>query len=898
MTVRAGRRLPPQTGWPAALSSSVIQSDDGAMWFGTVAVFGSGGVSRYDGRVWEVFTAAAGPASNFIFDLLQANDGAIWVATDRGVSRYDGTLWQTFSVADGLASNGVASLTQSLDGAIWFGTAGGRVSRFEETGWQTLTTVNGLSGPLVTSVFKARDGAIWFGTGPLINIQGVVDGGVARYDGKTWQTFRAADGLVSNLVWDVFQSRDGAMWFGAVGGVSRYDGVGWQTFTTEDGLATESDEVIFQSRDGAMWFGTGSLWIRQGGAPGRYLGDIGGGVSRYDGVDWQTFTTEDGLASNTVGAIFQSRDGVMWFGTLGGVSRYDGSLWQTFTVSDGLVNNGVIDVFQSRDGVMWFGTLGGVSRYDGSLWETFTVADGLASNVAGPIVQSDDGATWFATDRGVSRYDGEVWQTFTTDDGLINNIVLDLTQADNGTMWFGAVGGVSAFKRPAFPLVQTVILSDLPSVLGVNRFFIETRGFEIGADRQPPLSFVLTRGTAAPGAGDWSRFAVVSGFEVTEDRVNNGMWSFHVRAVDRNGNVDPTPASLTFTVDLIAPTVVIASPKRGSGVSGTVAIEGSAFDRSDVQDLEVFLLEYGRGREAAEVDVWIPIGIPQSAPVEGGVLGTWQTEDLQDGDYVLRIRARDALGHRSVDVVHVVVLSALERIDERDGGRVVGVGGKVDLMVPPNGLEGGGEVQIVFLPAEEQVGPPAGARFTGIAYRVGPGELIFNKRSTLTLGYDPVDLAGLNETDLAVFALSGGSWTRLGGTVDETANKISVGIQSAGTYALFEAPPVEGTAGVSDVTCQPRIISPSGGLYPGVTDISFTLGTSTNVDMRIYGVSGNLIREIVKAQRLNAGLNTVQWDGRDRNEQVVRDGIYGSSLFHVGNHKNPNQSSCRVRGGS
>ncbi len=26
--------------------------------------------------------------------------------------------------------------------------------------------------------------------------------------------------------------------------------------------------------------------------------------------------------------------------------------------------------------------------------------------------------------------------------------------------------------------------------------------------------------------------------------------------------------------------------------------------------------------------------------------------------------------------------------------------------------------------------------------------------------------------------------------------------------------------------------------------------------------------------------------------------INGSSLFHVGNHKNPNQSSCRVRGGS
>ncbi len=35
-----------------------------------------------------------------------------------------------------------------------------------------------------------------------------------------------------------------------------------------------------------------------------------------------------------------------------------------------------------------------------------------------------------------------------------------------------------------------------------------------------------------------------------------------------------------------------------------------------------------------------------------------------------------------------------------------------------------------------------------------------------------------------------------------------------------------------------------------------------------------------------------------REKGYARERIYGSSLFHVGNHKNPNQSSCRVRGGS
>ncbi len=35
-----------------------------------------------------------------------------------------------------------------------------------------------------------------------------------------------------------------------------------------------------------------------------------------------------------------------------------------------------------------------------------------------------------------------------------------------------------------------------------------------------------------------------------------------------------------------------------------------------------------------------------------------------------------------------------------------------------------------------------------------------------------------------------------------------------------------------------------------------------------------------------------------RNGYLYQENKYGSSLFHVGNHKNPNQSSCRVRGGS
>ena len=48
---------------------------------------------------------------------------------------------------------------------------------------------------------------------------------------------------------------------------------------------------------------------------------------------WQTYTTQGDLADDFVLSIFQSQDGVMWFGTLQGVSRFDGAFWQAFGAS-------------------------------------------------------------------------------------------------------------------------------------------------------------------------------------------------------------------------------------------------------------------------------------------------------------------------------------------------------------------------------------------------------------------------------------------------------------------------------------------------------------------------------------------------------------------------------------
>jgi hypothetical protein len=83
----------------------------------------------------------------------------------------------------------------------------------------------------------------------------------------------------------------------------------WLTYDVTDGLASGVlTDALLQDWKGNLWIST-----------------LGGGVSRYDGHTFASFTTKDGLVDNSVGAIFQDREDRLWFGTGGGVSLYDGS---------------------------------------------------------------------------------------------------------------------------------------------------------------------------------------------------------------------------------------------------------------------------------------------------------------------------------------------------------------------------------------------------------------------------------------------------------------------------------------------------------------------------------------------------------------------------------------------
>ena len=67
-----------------------------------------------------------------------------------------------------------------------------------------------------------------------------------------------------------------------------------------------------------------------------------------------TYTTQEGLAGDSVYSVWQRRDGSIWAGSDGGLSEFNNGRFTTYT--NALFKNRVTAIMESRDGSLWFGT--------------------------------------------------------------------------------------------------------------------------------------------------------------------------------------------------------------------------------------------------------------------------------------------------------------------------------------------------------------------------------------------------------------------------------------------------------------------------------------------------------------------------------------------------------------
>lgn len=221
--------------------------------------------------------------------------------------------------------------------------------------------------------------------------------------------------------------------------------------TMENGLSQNSVMAITQDQQGMMWFGTR------------------GGLNRYDGFRFKVYThsgKSNGISDNSITSLVSDRGGSLVVGTENGLDFYDSAVDQFTSVNrknsaNTLSNDSIECLHLDRNKQLWIGTLNGLNLLlDRKLkkFKTFFFGKPGASNQINNILSIQDdlkGNLWIGTGAGLVKMNikGErfSYQIIKHDSkntsSISSNYVRSLAIDKNGKLWIGTDNGLNFFDE-------------------------------------------------------------------------------------------------------------------------------------------------------------------------------------------------------------------------------------------------------------------------------------------------------------------------------------------------------------------------------------------------------------------------------------------------------------------
>jgi hypothetical protein len=275
--------------------------------------------------------------------------------------------------------------------------------------------------------------------------------------------------------------------------------------------------------------------------------------------------------------------------------------------------------------------------------------------------------------------------------------------------------------------------------------------------------------------------------------------------------------------------------------------------------------------------------------IAGGPIFDWNMGDLI-GNYELKLAATDQLNHSNTTTVSFNIVTAQGTISKDRQTEMTSEDNRLEITLPAGAVTSETNMSFSKLKPDEIVLPTSDSKNTlaGDVYRIEPAGLVLEKPASLSCWVNPSSLAngvatkftgeyqGTGTRFPAIFQLVDGQWVLIGGTFDDsgTVPNVTAAIKTLGTFGVFITEETIGGPALSDLTCLPRMFSPRGGGFGNSMAISFALGEGGKVNLRIFNLTGHLIREILAGESLSPGSHLTNWDGKDQNQNFVYDGMY------------------------
>jgi signal transduction histidine kinase/ligand-binding sensor domain-containing protein/CheY-like chemotaxis protein len=181
-------------------------------------------------------------------------------------------------------------------------------------------------------------------------------------------------------------------------------------------------------------------------------------------VYFETISTKEGLSQSDVNAIYQDKQGFLWFATHDGLNRYDGYDFKVYKPNpnkkSSISSNLIFDIVEDKNGNLWIGTTGGGLNCFDKKKNTFISykhqennKNSLSNDYITSLYIDKSNHLWIATDDGLNVLDIQKtnpknieFKHFSTEGGNLlagwNGSINKIYEDSKNQMWVGSFNGL------------------------------------------------------------------------------------------------------------------------------------------------------------------------------------------------------------------------------------------------------------------------------------------------------------------------------------------------------------------------------------------------------------------------------------------------------------------------
>ena len=407
---------------------------------------------------------------------------------NKRLTQYMHTSWR---IQDGSLPAGMYHITQTSDGFLWLLSLPGDIYMFDGVRVLPWHLPAGVSSKIAVNLFADRAGGLWvLGDRDIARVKdGLVTSRFELHarmfqaisedpDGSLWIARRAddapfchvtdrevkcfgkADGIPISTIGTVLADGNGGFW---LGGDSDAALVHWHAGLSEP----DRIEALKPGGSGIQSLARGpdgTLWV---GLDGEGTGQ---GLATFKDGTVKSFITPtfDG-SSLRIGALMFDRDGNLWVGTEGkGLFRIHGNVVDHYDHTNSLSGDSVWALFEDREGIVWAGTTSGIDSFRDPRVATFSPMEGLPRDLAAGLLASRDGTVWVANAGSLDHIVNGRVSSIRTGKGLPGQQVTSMLEDRAGNLWVGVDDNLYLFKDGRFRRLPEPNHQPLGMVVGLT----------------------------------------------------------------------------------------------------------------------------------------------------------------------------------------------------------------------------------------------------------------------------------------------------------------------------------------------------------------------------------------------------------------------------------------------